>query len=279
VSDTPDTTALSDEGLLDSAERLLRRLDRHLAAFDAGEDDALDDAAANLRTIVNTGKGDDVLAELLKRFHLPSPNVWLPEQREMVGKVLFAVDAIPVAPGIPPRDNETGALVPFTSWRDMTVLHTPENLKRRWTWQHYIATYANTYGSHTSHSLPKVLSQTKSHGISGLQLAPYLIRRAAVVTLHALQQTLAAAGRNINVPVRDTNWADIPIIGVHYTYVRDPSGDYRNLAVGMQRTGELTLTDAWFEMADGFRVAFTPGRSAPDSPIGTTLEIDLRTGA
>lgn len=129
-------------------------------------------------------------------------------------RVLLAVGAIPtsgnttVAPGSKPP-----TWVNFDRWTNMTALIVRGGPRRVNSWSDVISSYANTFGSHLSGTIPHILAETSTVHSGRQNLGEYLIHCAGIVAESALTQALTAAeGHAIVIPQAHRRLG--PLVGI-----------------------------------------------------------------
>ncbi|TFD60311.1 hypothetical protein [Cryobacterium sp. Hh38] len=188
----PANRNLSQDELKDRLVRASHRLSRHLSNFIAGNIGAGDDLAAILRTVVCTGKGDDVIGRVVKAFHLTSPKLVISPPANGELSTMFSVGSLPIPEGFGELPEGTPEVATFHEWRDRVclVIERDDSGTRVFTWGRFIATAANTWGSHTAATIPLELDETRMHLFGNRPIDEYLLVQAAMVVEWVLESLL-----------------------------------------------------------------------------------------
>jgi hypothetical protein len=183
--------AATPDEVVARARGLGHRLRRHLDALEAGEAGAVDDVAAVLRTLLGHGRGNDVVVRVCRMKSIPLPHAYVSApvvDRQAIGLAFGAVPTPDTAP-----EAEGHIWVDIDSWRKLPALIVRGAPRRVNTWEQLISSYANTYGSHVSGTIPHLLSETSAICYSGpLDLGEYLIHCAGIVAEDAIHQALTS---------------------------------------------------------------------------------------
>lgn len=189
--------AVTTAELINGAEELRHRLNRHLDALEAREPGAVADLAAVLRTLLVRGDGDDVIRRLCSATHTPLPEVLVTSPAADGKNVVLSVGAVSTSPQdetlLAAGDPRPTHLVNLSRWMDMRALVIRGGRPRRANnWDDVIKMYANTQASHLSSTIPEALSQISQIMSGGLDLGQYLIHCAGIAAETALNQVLGA---------------------------------------------------------------------------------------
>lgn len=218
---------MTDDEVRQAFVRLSFRLSRHLTDHYAGELAALDDTAAVLRTLVK----DDVLGRVIKRFEIENPTLEVgpaPEKREQTQLSMGSVEVHRQWEG---ERIARSVQVGYDIWRVRNCLvgRHPKHGLRAYTWLDLIGAYANTWGSHFSHTMPQVIDEASINGVGGTSLVAYLIESAAAST----ERVVAAVAASIHLPeaaapARPFPRTPVPLAWLH---VADASGTEVDVAM------------------------------------------------
>lgn len=183
-----DLRQLSTGELLDAARRMHRRIGKVLDAIDEGDDDAIDELAAALRTTLCYGKGDKLLLRLCNTFSVQPTEVQIPCSRTVRREQMIAR----VGP-IPSEQDTITEEAPDTlsvfKWIQSPAVLLPGVGGQ--TWEKVIVAYANTYGSHVSSTVPRLLDDIKVFQGPKGHMGGYLLRVAGAIAEYHLGTALA----------------------------------------------------------------------------------------
>ncbi|WP_156781238.1 hypothetical protein [Mycobacterium gordonae] len=167
--------------------RLQRRLDRALGAIAQGDTDAVDDVAAILRTLVGRGKGNDLIRRTRAVMNLKWPLLFVGPEAKDTG-VRLSAGSIPARLKMPEGDCRWVRLDEWT--QALAVVIDEGHGQRKATWEKLIEDYANTFGSHASQSIPRMLDATARMHAVELNLGQYMIHCAGLGIADAVAQML-----------------------------------------------------------------------------------------
>ncbi|WP_204807149.1 hypothetical protein [Mycobacterium riyadhense] len=168
--------------------RLQKRLSRALNALADGDEDAVDDIAAALRTLVGRGRGDDLIRRVRKAFGLQWPLLFVGPAASDATDVTLSAGSIPSRVKEPPGDC---AWIRVDQWADsLAVVINQGRGQRKANWQKLIEAYANTYGSHASNSIPSMLDETSRMHADQMNLGQYMIHCAGLGVADAITQMI-----------------------------------------------------------------------------------------
>lgn len=209
---------LSRDELRAGVASLSRRLDRHLAAWDAGDQDAMFDVASVTRTLLANGRGDKALRRLCAQERLPDPRVFIRHRTPPTSEVVFAFGGFPAdRDGIVVRDGWVGTLDPGYGVLDNATLPSTwsasseislfdwlqtmfftiapdQGPHKQVTWEKLVTSYGNAYGSHLGVTHPIEILQTELFTGHGRSLAEHGLWLAAAAALNALADLLPEIG-------------------------------------------------------------------------------------
>ena len=289
-----DGTPISREQLVVAASRISLRLSRHLDVLDAGHMEAVDDVAAVLRTLLAHGEGDRLLRRICRTFNVEQPRFFVSGPATDDPSVILAAGGLPMPNDFQESSSgHPGRWVAFDSWIDSSALIVRGAQRRKNTWNQVITTYANTYGSHVSTSIPAMLSRTALFRSAEYDLGAFMIRAAGILGENALRQVLPVVGGGASlspverqVRLEKTAFCALRIsrknsrniqteIGFH-TWKEDPTAHL--LTVPLENGSKLTLNsgpdgveaqmvDGNGRQAAGLHYSSAEGFEIPEFPI------------
>lgn len=196
-----------------------RRLDRHLSAWEAGDQDAMFDVAAVTRTLLANGRGDKALQRLCSQEKLDPPTVAVRYPTPAQHDIAFAFGGFPIdKSALIPRSDWIGTLDPGygggsfqdpVDWDTDVSMSVFEWLQTRFftisltdqpyrqvTWEKLVTQYGNAYGSHLGVTHPDEISQTRLFSGHGRTLTEHGLWLAAAVAANSLAEILPKIGEN-----------------------------------------------------------------------------------
>jgi hypothetical protein len=238
TSPAPRGRNLSDAEMCDRLVSSSHRLYRHQTQFLADDIGAGDDLAANLRTLICRGKGDDVLSRAAKRFGIQLPAVTISAPANGEPSTMLSVGSLPIAEdyGAMPRGGVSR--VTFDEWRDspcLVVERSSPAATRVFTWEKFIATAANTWGSHTATTIPPVLDETRMSDFGDRPVDSLLLSRAGHYAETILLSLLTELGLSEDAP--PPRAADTAPISLAWLRVHDTGPQAEILVIPGVRNG------------------------------------------
>lgn len=182
---------VSDEELLAHLRRVNSRLIRALESLGNGQSDAVDDVASHLRTLIGHGRGDDLIRRVIKAHNFTWPSLFVSPSPHRDRGVRLSIGNVP---GKCASADTKGEWKRLDRWASQLVLVIDHGQGQRTsTWEKLIETYANTYGAHASHTVPRLLDATSRLYSDRLNLGEYLIHCGGSGVADAVNQILHEA--------------------------------------------------------------------------------------
>lgn len=197
--------ALTDDEFYDGCLRVALRLERHLSAWEDGDDIAGDDLATVVRTVLAKGPANSLIQRLVRRSGASEPSVLVVPLKRNKNTVL-AIGGVPLDDRQDIHPDSTR--VPITRWMGTELFYSTSLPKRGISVADFANVCGTRFGSHLHPSIPRDLETMRTQRLGFQSVADLLLWTLGAAAQRGLDELLAGLGLNHRTRARNMSRDD-----------------------------------------------------------------------